>query len=87
MEAGDGLVEGVGGVVRQQALEPAKSPAGGGKELGGVRRLVADGALHEGIDPPGALLAVGVVVLAVFGPDDLHGLPAPVAVVLLNLPA
>ena len=58
VEAGDGLIQGVGGVVLQKLLEAAESPAGGGEQLRSVRRLVADGALHKGVQPPGSPLAV-----------------------------
>ena len=41
----------------EQPLEPAEGPAGGGEQLLRFRRLVADGALHEGVNPPGRTAA------------------------------
>ena len=87
VEVGDGLVQGIRRVVLQQLLEPPEGPPGGGEQLRRLGGLVADGVLHEGVQPPRAPLAVGEEGLPVFGADDLQGLPAAVAAVLLDLPA
>ena len=87
MEAGDGHVEGVGGVVPQQPLEAAEGPAGGGKQLRRLGGLIAHRPLHKGEGPPYAALAVGDAGAAVPGADDGQGLPVGVAAQLFDLPA
>ena len=84
---GDGFVEGGCRVIPQQLLEPAEGTAGSGKKLRRLGRLVADGGLHKGVDPPGPPLSIGVIGLAVFGAQHLQGLPAAVAASLLDLAA
>ena len=78
VEARNGLIEGIRGVVLKHPLKAAENPGGGGKQLRSLRGLEADGSLNEGVDTPGAALAVGIEALTVPGGNHSHGFPAGV---------
>ena len=74
VEVHNGLVEGLGGVVREKPLKPSKGPGGGFKQLrGGL--LEAQGIFHILGQPPDPSGIVGVVGLALPGGNQVQGLP------------
>ena len=87
MEAGDGLVEGVGGVIPQQPLEAAEGPTGGGEQLRRLGGLVAYSALHKGEGAPHAARAVGDAGGPVPGAQDGQGFPGGITAQPRDFPA
>ena len=86
METGNGLIQRLGRISLEETLKPAESPSGGGKQLGGLCRLITDGALHKGVGPPGAAVRIGVVISAFPGSEEAERSAPGVSADLLQLP-
>ena len=75
MEAGDGLVEGIRGEIRQQVLEHAKGHGALVEVLLGLRPLQAHAVRNEIIQPPVFPLPVQVIGVAIHSVHQRQGMP------------
>ena len=75
VKVGDGLMEGLGGEIRQHPLKAAEGDGALVQVLGALGDLQADAVLHIVVDTPGLARFVPDPVFAVPGGDQVQGLP------------